>query len=675
MDKKLARLLSYGMGPALLVMLLFAAVTAKFDYYLAAAEVLVIGLVWLMYRRRANRKKKELREYVEGLAFQMEGVSKNALVNFPLPMIILQMDSGEIIWSNERFSEVYLTHDRFRNPHITEVASNLDIRWLTDGKEVCPYDIQVDGRKYRLYGSMTSTGGVRLAMLFWVDTTELNQMRTLYDQTRPVVALVTIDSYDELFKDKTETEKSSMTAAVDRALSDWASPASAIIRKLERDKYLLVFDNQALVNFTADKFSLLEKVHEIKNPEGIAVTLSMGIGKGGETYRELIQFANLALDMALSRGGDQVVIKSKAKNPFEFYGGRTKELEKRTKVKSRVTANALKQLMQESSAVFVTGHKISDLDSVGATLGICCAVRAAGKPCYAVVDIQRSAAKELAQRARILPEYAGVFISEQEALEICDAQSLLVVVDTSNPAIVDAPALLETIPRVAVIDHHRRASGYIENPIISMTESYASSASELVTELLQYIIKPSEMLKTEAEGLLSGIVLDTKSFTVKAGVRTFEAAAWLKQCGADTVEARRMYSGDLQGYLKKFQLMAAAHPVAEGMSVAVSDQWVDRAVAAQAADELINLSGIDAAFTVAREGEGSFVSARSYGAVNVQMVMEKIGGGGSLNQAGAQFADKTPDEVETLLEQAIFAYVEDMKKAAEPETAPANANK
>jgi c-di-AMP phosphodiesterase-like protein len=317
---------------------------------------------------------------------------------------------------------------------------------------------------------------------------------------------------------------------------------------------------------------------------------------------------------------------------------------------------------------------MSDLDSVGATLGICCAVRATGRPCYAVVDVERSAAQELAQRAMELPEYQGVFISQERAMELCDAQSLLVVVDTSNPAIVDAADLLETIPRVAVIDHHRRGSGYIENPIIRMTESYASSASELVTELLQYIIKPSQLLKTEAEGLLSGIVLDTKSFTVKAGVRTFEAAAWLKQCGADTVEARRMYSGDLQGYLKKFQLMAAAHPVAEGMSVAVSDNWVDRAVAAQAADELINLSGIDAAFTVAREGSGCFVSARSYGAVNVQVVMEKIGGGGSLNQAGAQFSDKTPDEVETLLEQAIFAYVEDMKKAEEPQSAPAGSN-
>ena len=365
--------------------------------------------------------------------------------------------------------------------------------------------------------------------------------------------------------------------------------------------------------------------------------------------------------MALSRGGDQAIIKSPS--GFEFYGGQSKEIEKRTKVKSRVMANALRQLIKDSSQVFVMGHRVSDLDSIGAAAGIVAAVRKCGKTPYLVCNKDVTSARELIDRLESAEEYRGVFITEDDAIMMCDAQSLLVVVDTSRPDIVEAPQLLDTIQKVAVIDHHRRAASYIEKTAINMHEPYASSASELVTELLQYIITPQELLKVEAEALLAGIVLDTKSFTVKTGVRTFEAAAYLKQIGADTVDVRKMFSGNLEGYIRRYQLISEARLVFPGISLVVSYQAVDRAVASQAVDELINISDVSAAFAVFAETSGGCaVSGRSYGQINVQYVLEKIGGGGSMNMAGAQFSDKTVDEVVEMLKSAVTEYLNETKK-------------
>ena len=668
MDKRFSRMTESGTRLTFVVMLLFAAVTwVKIHWAAGLCELILVGLLYLYYRQRSKRRAAEIRKYVENLAFSVDDASKHSMVNFPLPMVILRVDTGEIVWCNDDFGDISGKKDGLFETHITDVLHGFDTRWIMEGKTVCPYDVELGERKYQVYGNMVRSGRSRgsalLATLFWVDTTDYIQLRDYVERTRPVVGLIIIDSYEELVKNASEAEKSTLTADIDRYINKWAEPAKGIVRRLQRDRYLFIFEQHSLVDFTAAKFSILEDIHAVQNSEGLSATLSIGIGKGECSLGELYQYAALGIDMALSRGGDQAVVKSK--NAFEFYGGRSKELEKRTKVKSRVMANALMQLIKDSSQVFLMGHKYSDLDSIGACAGLVAAVRKAGRPAYIIVNDQATSAKELIDRLKKTPQYEGVFISQEDAIIKADAASLCVVCDTTRPDMVEGPDLLDAVQRVAVVDHHRRAAQYIENAAISLHETYASSACELVAELLQYVVNQSDILKVEADAMLAGIFLDTKGFTVKTGVRTFEASAFLRQVGADTVEVRKMFSGGLESSVKKYQIISCAKEQFPGISLSVVEEETPRATASQAADELINASDIKAAFVVYGEKGGSVVSARSYGQVNVQMVLEKIGGGGSLTSAGAQFPDKSTDETAEVLVHAIEEYLKETERKPE----------
>ena len=662
MDKRFSRMTESGTRLTFVVMLLFAAVTwVQVHWAAGLAELVLVGLLYLYYRQRTKRRAAEIRKYVENLAFSVDDASKHSMVNFPLPMAILRVDTGEIIWCNDYFTQISGKKDTLFETHITDVLHGFDTRWIMEGKTLCPYDVELGEQKYQVYGNMVRSGRNRgsalLATLFWVDITEYSRLRDYVERTRPAVGLIVIDSYEELMKNASEAEKSTLTADIDRYINDWAKPAQGIVRRLQRDRYLFIFEQHSLLEFTAGKFSILETIHQVQNSEGLSATLSIGVGKGECSLQELYQYAALGIDMALSRGGDQAVVKSKT--AFEFYGGRSKELEKRTKVKSRVMANALMQLIRDSSQVFLMGHKYSDLDSIGACAGLVAAVRKAGRPAYIIVNDQATSAKELIDRLRKQPQYGDVFISEQDAIVKADASSLCVVCDTTRPDMVEGPDLLEAVQRVAVVDHHRRAAQYIENAAISLHETYASSACELVAELLQYVVNQNDILKVEADAMLAGIFLDTKGFTVKTGVRTFEASAFLRQVGADTVEVRKMLSGGLESSVKKYQIISCAKEQFPGISLSVVEEETPRATASQAADELINASDIKAAFVVYGEKGGSVISARSYGQVNVQMVLEKIGGGGGLTSAGAQFPDKSTDEAAELLVGAIEEYLKE----------------
>lgn len=662
MDKRFSRMTESGTRLTFVVMLLFAAVTwVQVHWAAGLAELVLVGLLYLYYRQRTKRRAAEIRKYVENLAFSVDDASKHSMVNFPLPMAILRVDTGEIIWCNDYFTQISGKKDTLFETHITDVLHGFDTRWIMEGKTLCPYDVELGEQKYQVYGNMVRSGRNRgsalLATLFWVDITEYSRLRDYVERTRPAVGLIVIDSYEELMKNASEAEKSTLTADIDRYINDWAKPAQGIVRRLQRDRYLFIFEQHSLLEFTAGKFSILETIHQVQNSEGLSATLSIGVGKGECSLQELYQYAALGIDMALSRGGDQAVVKSKT--AFEFYGGRSKELEKRTKVKSRVMANALMQLIRDSSQVFLMGHKYSDLDSIGACAGLAAAVRKAGRPAYIIVNDQATSAKELIDRLRKQPQYGDVFISEQDAIVKADASSLCVVCDTTRPDMVEGPDLLEAVQRVAVVDHHRRAAQYIENAAISLHETYASSACELVAELLQYVVNQNDILKVEADAMLAGIFLDTKGFTVKTGVRTFEASAFLRQVGADTVEVRKMLSGGLESSVKKYQIISCAKEQFPGISLSVVEEETPRATASQAADELINASDIKAAFVVYGEKGGSVISARSYGQVNVQMVLEKIGGGGGLTSAGAQFPDKSTDEAAELLVGAIEEYLKE----------------
>lgn len=659
---KLTHLLEPSLRLYFVFLLLFAAVSALFSVAVAVIEAAVVAVLYLYFRRSNAQRQKEIIKYIESVTCNMDTATKDTMVNAPLPMVIFRPENDEVIWSNDRFLQLTGEREHLFDTKITAAVPDFSSRWLMEGKTECPTEVRIGERRFLVFGHLVRTedqgGRGYLATTYWVDVTDFAQVRDIYYSTRPVVGILTVDNYEELMKGATDSARSAMRSGIDERLAQWVAPAQGLFCRYERDRYLFVFEERFLAQFQEGKFSILETVREVVSPSGIQATLSIGVGKDAETLAELFQYAALSVEMALSRGGDQVVVKNKFN--FEFYGGRTKELEKRTKVKSRVMANALGELMADASRVFVMGHKYPDMDCIGAAAGVCAMARKKGAPVHIIKEAGQNPASEMSERLGALPEYKDVFLSQQDAILLADANCLLVVVDTNRPEQVVSQDLLEAVHKVAVIDHHRRASSYIADAALNFHEPYASSASELVTELLQYLLEPADLFKTEAEALLAGMVLDTKQFTMRTGSRTFEAAAFLRRSGADTGDVKKLFQNDLEGTIAKYDIIQNAKMYHEGIAVAKVDHTVGRITAAQAADELLNISGIDTSFVLFPDQEGRVIlSARSMGDVNVQVVLEKLGGGGNAATAGAQVPGKGVDEVNDMLLQAIDAYLEE----------------
>ena len=659
---KLTHLLEPSLRLYFVFLLLFAAVSALFSVAVAVIEAAVVAVLYLYFRRSNAQRQKEIIKYIESVTCNMDTATKDTMVNAPLPMVIFRPENDEVIWSNDRFLQLTGEREHLFDTKITAAVPDFSSRWLMEGKTECPTEVRLGERRFLVFGHLVRTedqgGRGYLATTYWVDVTDFAQVRDIYYSTRPVVGILTVDNYEELMKGATDSARSAMRSGIDERLAQWVAPAQGLFCRYERDRYLFVFEERFLAQFQEGKFSILETVREVVSPSGIQATLSIGVGKDAETLAELFQYAALSVEMALSRGGDQVVVKNKFN--FEFYGGRTKELEKRTKVKSRVMANALGELMADASRVFVMGHKYPDMDCIGAAAGVCAMARKKGAPVHIIKEAGQNPASEMSERLGGLGEYKDVFLSQQDAILLADANCLLVVVDTNRPEQVASREVLQSCNKVAVIDHHRRAASYIENAALNFHEPYASSASELVTELLQYLLEPADLLKTEAEALLAGMVLDTKQFTMRTGSRTFEAAAFLRRSGADTGDVKKLFQNDLEGTIAKYDIIQNAKMYHEGIAVAKVDHTVGRITAAQAADELLNISGIDTSFVLFPDQEGRVIlSARSMGDVNVQVVLEKLGGGGNAATAGAQVPGKGVDEVNDMLLQAIDAYLEE----------------
>ena len=659
---KLTHLLEPSLRLYFVFLLLFAAVSALFSVAVAVIEAAVVAVLYLYFRRSNAQRQKEIIKYIESVTCNMDTATKDTMVNAPLPMVIFRPENDEVIWSNDRFLQLTGEREHLFDTKITAAVPDFSSRWLMEGKTECPTEVRLGERRFLVFGHLVRTedqgGRGYLATTYWVDVTDFAQVRDIYYSTRPVVGILTVDNYEELMKGATDSARSAMRSGIDERLAQWVAPAQGLFCRYERDRYLFVFEERFLAQFQEGKFSILETVREVVSPSGIQATLSIGVGKDADTLAELFQYAALSVEMALSRGGDQVVVKNKFN--FEFYGGRTKELEKRTKVKSRVMANALGELMADASRVFVMGHKYPDMDCIGAAAGVCAMARKKGAPVHIIKEAGQNPASEMSERLGGLGEYKDVFLSQQDAILLADANCLLVVVDTNRPEQVSAEELLLSCNKVAVIDHHRRAATYIANAALNFHEPYASSASELVTELLQYLLEPADLFKTEAEALLAGMVLDTKQFTMRTGSRTFEAAAFLRRSGADTGDVKKLFQNDLEGTIAKYDIIQNAKMYHEGIAVAKVDHTVGRITAAQAADELLNISGIDTSFVLFPDQEGRVIlSARSMGDVNVQVVLEKLGGGGNAATAGAQVPGKGVDEVNDMLLQAIDAYLEE----------------
>jgi len=659
--QKISRLLEPGMRAYFIVFLLFFIAVIWIDYYVAAAGVAVLAAQYMIFRRAAAKRRREILGYIDSMTASIGDAAIGSVGASPFPTVIVRVETGEIIWCNEQFHLITGERRHTFEIKLSDVIPDFDTRWLLEGQREALSELHLRDRVYTLYGSTSKIDGKPgvFGTIYFIDNTELRKTKLLYEESKPAVAVILIDNYDEILKNSTVNETSKLLVDIDGKIGEWAERSDFLLRKYDRDKYLLLFERKHLKQLISEKFPILETAKSLSS-DPIPLTLSIGIGIDGDSFAECLKFALLAIDMALSRGGDQAVIKNKFN--FEFYGGQTQEIQKRTKVKSRVMANALAQLINDSGIVLVMGHKLSDLDSIGSAAGIICAARKLGKRAYLVVDRHKTAALQLLQRLGELPEYQGVIISPTDAILMADNRTLLVVTDVNRPKMVESEELLISCNRVVVIDHHRRAASYIDNAALNFHEPYASSASELVSELLSYMGEGSPLLKTEAEAMLAGIVLDTKNFSMRTGVRTFEAAARLRMAGADTVEIKRLFQTDFESCIDRYDIVKRAHMHHGGVAVSLIEEDVDRTVAAQAADELLNVLGVQASFVIFPEGEQTIISARSLGQINVQVILEKLGGGGHLNMAGAQIKNQPPEVVLSRLYTAIDEYLAKIEK-------------
>lgn len=660
MNERIRKLVRTNTVAYILLLLLFAAVTAKISLALAIGEVAAALAVWYISRRRSKVVQQQLHQYVERIAGGADTAKNSNMLFAPMPMMVFNPENDDVLWANDLFTDLPGVGKDIFESRVRDVAEGFETHWILEGKSEFPGLFTWNGRRYRIFGCLSRPEGTGhmgvLATTYWMDVTDLEHIRTTLAETRPVVAIIMIDNYEDLMSACPEGKRSAVRAAVEEKMDQWRGGSGALLMKSDRDRYLMVLDEARYEKFAAGRFSILDDVRTVQAGEGVYATLSIGVGREAADFEALYKNAGLALEMALSRGGDQAVVKDQMN--FEFYGGRAKTTEKRTKVKSRVMANALGDLMDDTEHVYVMGHKYADMDTLGAAAGICAIARKRGKAARIVLDMENNSVGPMLRKLRALPEYKDVFIGGGDAFLRVQPDTLLVVVDTNRPESVESEPLLESCNRVAVIDHHRRGSSYIEKMALNFHEPYASSASELVTELLGYLLETGDLLKTEAEALLAGIVLDTKNFTNRTGGRTFEAAAYLRRAGADTQDVQRMFQSDLESMIDRYAIIRRAVLYREDLAIAAIDEPCERVTAAKAADELLTLSGVQASFVFYPKDDGVYISARSLGEVNVQVIVEALGGGGNSTSAGGQLPGVTVEQVCQKLQEAIDKYYE-----------------
>jgi len=658
MNKRIGRMIKTNVGWYFALLFGFGIAAVVMRYYVLAGVELGISTLLLighiMYR---SFRRGELQNYVRQLEEMATGADGE--ISAPFPTALIRLADRTIMYANEPFSRLTGLRDTFKEHRIDEFLPGFDVQWLLSGNTEYAYDMALEDRRYRVYGTMIRSqenNTSQLGLLYLTDLTELYQVRDEYIRSRPVVSIILVDNYEELTRNMSEAAISTLNARINSTIMKWAQNYHGLLRRLEKNRFLLVFEKRDLKQAMDSKFTILEDMHEITAPSGLAASISFGLGVDGATFEEGYDFAALSIEMALSRGGDQAVVKDRMN--FSFYGGRTKEADHRSKVRSRVTANSLMELIGQSGQVFIMGHKFADMDSVGAAMGVACLCRKKGKPFHIVLDLEKNASHKLLDEILRDPEYQNVFISGQDALLMCDSRSILIVVDTNRPDQVEFQPLLESITKICVIDHHRRAADYIKPVVVNFHEPYASSASELVTELLEYAVERKDVLPVEAKSLMAGIFLDTKSFNVRTGERTFEAAAHLRQLGADTVEVKMLLQNDFQTTVAKYQIIKAARMYRQDIAIAALTTTPNRALAAQAADELLNISGITTSFVLYPDGDQVIISARAIGSTNVQMILEPLGGGGNAATAGCQVRDMSVREVLDQLVASIDQYFE-----------------
>lgn len=637
----------------ILLSAVFCIVTAFFDWRVAVAEACLLLVFAVSAALKARHDFQVIRKTVASINASFSAEENSSLTNFPLPVAVFD-NSDRVVWYNQKFRNGILQE---LHPQTDDIGQFTGGKGLQKIRERVVFSVKLGQKEYTVYFSHITCSGRQSYVLIYTEDTALKQTAAAYKLEKPAVVLLAVDSADEIYRAYKENEYAEILGDAERMTESWLSEFDGVFRKLSGGRFFAVVAEEELRKMITRKFNVLERVRAYTyNGASVGITLSVGAGRG-DTLSEAESNARQAFDMALGRGGDQAVLKG-ADESYQFFGGVSKGVEKRTKVRSRVVANALGELMQAAENVVVMGHKFSDLDSIGAAIGMCKAATALGKPAKIAVQEKTTLAKSLITYMHA--QGIDIFVSPEAAEHLMTEKSLLIVVDTHKTGFVESPALYAKAKQVVVIDHHRKNVDYIQKTVIFYHEPHASSTCELVTELLQYMGKKPLISPTEANALLAGIMLDTKDFVLRTGVRTFEAAAYLRARGADTVTVKSFFAGSMENRKLCGQIVLNAQTHKRcAVSVADFDAADLRVVCAQAADELLTVSDVDASFVLFETEGTANISARSMGKINVQLIMEALGGGGHQTMAAAQLADTSLYDAESRLYAAIDAYFEE----------------
>ena len=659
---------------------IFDNLVSRTKIYLVIILILLLGICWqnkmliipsiiiyaliLGYTYFANNKRKsEISETLQDLTLTVDSAAKTSLINSPFPLIILETD-GNVVWKSSKFTTEFEDIDinTFVNDLVYDLKEEIKNKKDKTDKSILR-NIQVNKRQYRMVGKFVNSKRYSknkkdeyMAIIYFIDETENIKLQKEYNDSKSCVGIIMIDNYEENMQMLESEEKAQYIAEIDKVIYEWTNETNGILIKSDRDRYIYIFEQRYLEKIKEDKFSLLDKIKELDPKQKVQFTLSIAISNEGEVDKDKFKSAQTAMDIVLGRGGDQAVVRQN--DIYKFFGGRAQEVEKRTKVKARVVAHALENLIKESSKVMVMGHMNPDIDAMGSAIGIYRLAKSLDKNAY-IIASNTASLQNFRESLTEEPEYEDVIISKEVAEENIDEDTLLVVVDTHKVNYVESEEVLKKASKIVIIDHHRRSADYIENATLIFQEVYASSAAELVTELLQYAEVNVELKKIEAEALYAGIMMDTKSFTFKTGVRTFEAAAYLRKCGVDIIRVKKWFQSDLESFNKIADIVRKAEIVNDSIAIALCDGEKSKDISllcAKAADELLTISDVTASFVLGDTGEKVCISGRSIGDINVQVILEKLGGGGHITLAGAQVEGMTLEEVKQELIIRINEY-------------------
>lgn len=637
----------------ILFTILLLTVMAWYNAQLATVAAIVACVLFYYFRAESRRRDSALHDYMVDLYDYVDATGKIALEKLPIGIVVLEK-SGIIRWHNSLFGALLGRSAHF-GEDLTARFPQLPWEGLWKG-EVHATSVELNARRYRVESFPIYTSDEVLALYFF-DVTETEELVETSLGQRPVVQIIQVDNYEEVMQGVEEVRRSEISAEINRVLGEWAVELQGYFKRIEKDKYVLIIPYGALFQLTEDRFDILDRLRAVNAGNKIPITLSIGVAADAPTFMELGQRAQAGLDLALGRGGDQATVNIKGK--LEFYGGKARAVEKTGKVKARIVAHALRDLMQDASQVIVMGHAGEDFDSLGAAIGVLKMAREADRPAKLAISQPSAALARLQELFKDHSEWEDVFITPLEAEHAIGKEDLLIVVDTHRPSLAAAPKLLSRVERVVIIDHHRRSEEFISNPVLVYIEPYASSTCELVTELLQYFEERVELTRMEATALYAGIIVDTKNFAIQSGVRTFEAASYLRRAGADPNMVKHLFSVDFETAKNRAEIIRNTEILFGSVAIGICHEPIKNAqiTAAQSADILLNLEDIQVSFVLCPLEDGVItISARSSGEVNVQMILEKLGGGGHQTVAGAQLTGVTLQEARQQIIDLIAAY-------------------